>query len=316
MFYNSYTGQQLDYVLFSAYEGSAYITSSNTYDTNDSANINFNTDKLSSIAGVKPISGVNKQFNVNNAEKMATNRGSGWHITDMAYESVEQMLMAIEYCTLNMQSALEAGIVNITNSANYNCASITGSTSSLGNESGHAESTVNEVNGTTTTYSDAGRRAISYRGVENPWGNIWRMIGNCKIKGDGTQGGGRFEDQQRGAYRRYNISNTSSWISAFGKGGDNDYIFLPIECNNANSALPVGDSLWVTTNLNGTNMGMAGGAWSFGDSCGPFYYAFDRNSTDYSRAYSARLMFIPPEKNTIYNQNIASWVQIHGGDDK
>ena len=195
---------------------------------------------------------------------MATNRGEGWHITDMAFESAQQMLMAVEFGTLNIQSALEAGIVNIPNNPSYNCASITGSTASLNSYTGHANSTINEINGVRTTYDEAGRRAISYRGLENPWGNIWRMIGNARIIGNGQQQGGYFEDSQRGSYLHFTLPNTSSWISGFG-GTNPNYIFLPIECSNANSALPVGDYVWTTQNLNGNHVLVVGGAWSFGD---------------------------------------------------
>jgi len=36
-----------------------------------------------------------------NAEHLAVNRGAGWHITNLAFESAQQMLMSTEYGTLN-----------------------------------------------------------------------------------------------------------------------------------------------------------------------------------------------------------------------
>ena len=52
------------------------------------------------------------------------------------------MLGIIELGTFNWQNAIGAGITGITDNSSYNCASRTGSTSSLGNSTGRATSTV------------------------------------------------------------------------------------------------------------------------------------------------------------------------------
>lgn len=310
------SGEEVDYVLLSAYEGSAYLTNSGVYDTNDSDSVDFNTDKLSSVGGAKPISGVNKQLTVEKAEQLAKNRGTGWHITNLAAESALQMLFSVEYGSLNCQNSLELGLVNLPNNSSYNCASLTGSTSSLGNVTGHATATIHEVNGSYTSYNENGKRAITYRGMENPWGNIWRMIGGINVVGNNNNNGGMCYicsnynySTESTNYKNigFYLPATYDWISAFGNGNNElDWTFIPIECNNSNSALPVGDSIWTTANLNTTNMCMIGGAWSFNNYCGLFSYAFDKTINDYSRAYSARLMFVP-EKGTIYNNNIQAW---------
>ena len=306
LFYNE-NGEEIDYVLLSAYEGCAYHTSTSEYDLVDSSTFNSNTDQLSSIAGAKPISGVNKAFTIAAAEQMAQNRGTGWHITNFEFESALQMLELVEFGTLNGQSALEAGIVDIPQQSNYNCASITGSTANI--YTGYAAVTTNEINGTYTIYNTSGRRAIAYRGMENPWGNMWRMIGNLSIRGNQNNFGGRPCWQPYGSLTEaipLYLTNDNDWISGFGYDSYYDWTFLPIECSNANSALPVGDSVWITPNLNGTRMALVGGVWSYGDACGPFYYAFDSEATSYTRSYNARLMFIPT-KNAIYTANIAAY---------
>jgi len=184
-------GEVIDYVLLPAYQGSIYDNSAAAYDTTSSLTIDFMNDKLSSIAAAKPITGSSmNQLTVEKAEQLAKNRGTGWHITNMAVESANQMLSMVEFGQPNLQSALEAGIVNIAGTINTNCSSITGSTSGLGNTTGVADSTRNEINGTYTSYNNAGKRAISYRGVENPWGNLWHFIGGVNIYGSGNDGGG------------------------------------------------------------------------------------------------------------------------------
>ena len=317
------SGNELEYVLLSAYDGCAYKTASNQYDLNDSSDINFATDKLSSIAGAKPISGYKKTLNPAAAEQLANNRGIGWHIMNMAAESALQWLEVIEFGSMNGQDSLETGICDITDKDGYNCSSLTGSTASLGNATGAALSTVNEKNGVETTYFDVGKRAISYRGMENPWGNIWRMIGGTHIVGDGTQGGGvpyictNFNyvyDELGSNYESVGFSVPASfnYISAFGYGDSKyDWVFFPAECKNANSAVPVGDAIWITTNLRGMNSAMAGGRWDFGQTNGIFTYAFDR-PVDFSRCtYGARLMYIPI-KNAAYTANISKWSAMLG----
>lgn len=251
---------------------------------------------------------------------MSQNRGSGWHITNLAAESAAQMLEMVEFGTLNMQSSIELGLVNLPNDSRYNCAAITGSTASLGNSTGvAADGTVYEVNSRRTTYNVNGCRAITYRGVENPWGNIWHMIGGLNIVGINSETSGGipyictdFNYNQSAISNNYesigfSLPATSDWISGFGyENSKYDWVFLPIECNNGNSVLPVGDNLWVQAQLNTINRASIGGVWSFGENCGPFYYAFDKAPTEANRATSARLMFIP-EKNSIYNSNINKW---------
>jgi hypothetical protein len=308
-------GSVLDYVLLSAYEGCAYTDS---YDLNDSGNIDFSTAKLSSIAGAKPISGVNKQFTLANAEQMAQNRGSGWHVTNLAMESAQQMLQMVEYGSPNSQASLETGICYIPNNGNRNCASITGSTASLGNTTGAAAATTNEINGVYTEYSDPGKRAVSYRGFENPWGNIWRMIAGINVVGSAHQNGGIprictdynysiAADATNYESIGFQLPNTYDWVSGFGVPTSKyDWVYMPIECSGGNSAVPVGDNLWTTSNLNGVNMLCCGGLWYFELSDGMFYYCCDQYANTYARSYNARLMYIP-EKNTIYNNNIAAW---------
>lgn len=310
---------ELDYVLFSAYEGSAYLYESETYDITDGANINFDYDQLSSIAGVKPISGINKSFDITNAEQMAMNRGEGWHITNLAAVSANQMLAMVELGTPNSQEAVELGICSITNNINANCSSYTGSTAALGNSTGHAEETINEINGTVNTYTANGYRAVAYRGMENPWGNMWQMVGGVNVLGGSNNLGGMVY-----ICKNYNYSPTvntndyeslglclpfpNDWISAFGYNNpDYDWAFIPVECSGANSYVPVGDSLWTISNTSGVKMLTVGGQW-FGDrNNGLFYYAADQTGATAARSLNARLMFIPP-KNGIYYTNINKWI--------
>ena len=312
-------GEEVDYVLLSAYEGGLYDTSASNYIAVTPTDVDFSNDLLSSVSGTKPISGLSG-LTLANAEQMAQNRGAGWHIQNIVAESANQLLEIIEFGSLNGQASLGQGVCDITSSGNYNQAALTGSTSNLGNNSGRASSTILENNGTQITSTDEGKVSISYRGVENPWGNIWRLIGGTIIRGDGaSQGGTPFictnfnytPDTVSSNYEDigFNLPSNSGWVNAMGYGNNEyDWVYLPIEIgNNASSALPVGDSLYTVSNLSENKVIVYGGPHNHSDSNGAFYYGADRNVTDSARVnYGARLMFIPT-KNSTYTANITKW---------
>jgi len=141
-----HNNQELDYVLLPAYEGNIYDTSAFAYDLDNSAEIDINADKLSSIAGTKPFVASNKNLTFSNLKQLATNRGTGWQLTNIESESALQMLFMIEFASLNSQYNLGKGVVN----ANSYGEMVTGSTANLGNGSGRASSTT-FINQTKTT---------------------------------------------------------------------------------------------------------------------------------------------------------------------
>ena len=297
-------GEEYDYVLISAYEGSLI------------------SDRLASIAGEQPTTNIS----IIDAENYARARGNGWHIMNMAAVSAMQMLEIVEFGSMNGQAAIEQGVSNLTFTSGKNCSAITGSTAALGNATGHAEITISNNNGTLIENTEVGKRAISYRGMENPWGNVWQMIGGANIKGDGySQGGALYicndfnytplTISNNYEYVGFNLPSQYGWISAMGYGNQKyDWVFLPLECSNsANSLLPVGDNLWTVSNVSSNKIITVGGTYGFQESNGPFYYACDQTASNNSiHTYNARLMFIPT-KNAIYNNNIAKWTTIMGG---
>jgi len=295
------SGNTLEYILLPAYEASAYDISNTAFINSDSAEIDFDNDYLFSRASIRPITGNN--MNATNAEKLATNKGTGWHIIDMGALSINQMLFMVEYGTLNSQSAIGQGIDH--GGAVIN----TGETSGLGNNSG--ESAQYQVN------------AVSYRGCENIWGNIWKIIGGFNIQGDNTNKIGipyiatsfNYNPATLEGYDNlgFNISKQSSWISAMGYGNsDYDWVYLPIECSGGNSAVPVGDNLWTITNYNQISVVAIGGSYTGNSNNGIFYYAGDHEYTYNSNTYGTAIMFVPT-KNTIYNNNYNAWLTKMGG---
>ena len=52
-----------------------------------------------------------------------------------------------------------------------------------------ASETIYDVAGSETPFNTNGKLAISYRGMENPWGNIWKHTNGINLFGDGTEKG-------------------------------------------------------------------------------------------------------------------------------
>lgn len=300
-------GNEVDYILLSAYEGSMYDASEAAY-VNDSVDESIayaEGDLLCSVAGKKPISGLRSGMGTKaNFENMALNRGSGWHLETIKATSANQLLMIVELGTMNTQTGIANGVVSISDNSAYNCSSLTGSTADLGNGTGSATETINEIGGAETTYNTAGKVSVSYRGVENPWGNIWKHIQGVNIWGDGTMCGGQpyiannftfNESKHDDNYEPvgFTLSNASGYINAMGYGGEDfDWLLMPSEIGGT-SALPVGDYTYVTANLNGYRIALLGGSWIVGAYAGGFYwYCYGGVSFRY-RTFGGRLLYVP-----------------------
>lgn len=300
-------GNEVDYILLSAYEGSMYDASAAAY-VNDSVDESIayaEGDLLCSVAGKKPISGLRSGMGTKaNFENMALNRGSGWHLETIKATSANQLLMIVELGTMNTQTGIANGVVSITDNSAYNCSSLTGSTADLGNGTGSATETINEIGGAETTYNTAGKVSVSYRGVENPWGNIWKHIQGVNIWGDGTMGGGQpyiannftfNESKNSDNYEPvgFTLANASGYINAMGYGGEDfDWLLMPSEIGGT-SALPVGDYTYVTANLNGYRIARLGGSWTYGAYAGGFCWFCVSGVGNRHRTIGGRLLYVP-----------------------
>ena len=303
-------GNEVGYILYSADEGSMFDVSANEY-VNDGTNTDTAIevgDLLCSVANVKPISGLKKPLNKVNLETMAQNRGSGWHLETIKATSANQLLMMIELGIMSTQEGIGQGVVSITGNTAYNCSSLTGSTADLGNGTGQAISTVNEIGGTQTAYTESGKVSITYRGIENPWGNISKHINGINIWGDGSMCGGQpyiaddfnfSESKKTDNYEPvgFTLPNANGYIKAMGYGSEKyDWLLVPSEVGGT-SALPVGDFVYTTPNLNGYRITQLGGGWRSGDSAGVFYQIANGTVGDRSRSAGGRLIYVPTAKS-------------------
>lgn len=303
-------GNEVGYILYSADEGSMYDVSAEEY-VNDGTNTDTaieTGDLLCSVSGKKPISGLKKALTKTNLELMANNRGSGWHLETIEAVSANQLLMMIELGMMNSQTGIGLGVVNIPNDLSYNCSSLTGSTAPIGNGTGQAKETVNEIGGTETACTESGKVSITYRGVENPWGNIWKHIQGINIWGDGTMLGGQpyvaddfnfSESKKTDNYKPvgFTLPNESGYISALGYGGENyDWLLMPSEIGKTN-ALPVGDYFQASPNLNGYRIARLGGYWCNASQAGVFNWRCADNASYRGAVTGGRLLYVPTAKS-------------------
>lgn len=321
-FYDA-SGNEIDYFLTSAYEGSIYDASASAYLLNDEQVMNTGEDKFSSIAGARPASGYSQNLTRPNIEAMAQNRGTNWHGDLIKQVSAEQMLMIIEMGMMNLQTAIAQGVVSLPwttgSDTTSSYAAATGSTASLGNGTGRAEKTTTYEGGVAKEYTVDGKTSVCWRGKENFWGNIWKFVYGINIWGNGKMGGGQpyicsdfsfAESKNSGNYEPagFTVTNANGYISAMGYSTACDWLFIASECL-GNSSLPVGDYTYITVNLNGYRITLLGGHWNGGGHAGGFYWYLYNGVGYRNRHIGGRLVYIPTRDSATYIAAIEAWKQ-------
>jgi len=291
-------GTERDAYYIGAFEACLYDVSASAYIADDAQVVDFSNDKLSSIADVRPISGLTQNLTRPNVELLAQHRGSDWHGMYTQIAMAEFLLMFVEGAG-NLQNIFGLGVTSQPDNSSYNCAAYTGST--IGNASMQATST-KDYQGNAQTAN--GRRAFSYRGCENEYGNIWKFVYGMNIWGNGTMDGGEpyvclnpanfAESQNSGNYVGvgFTVANANGYINAFAYGDEEfDWMLMPNEVGSgADSNLPIGDYLYLTANLNGYRIAQLGARWSNGVYAG-LCWRLDYGVGGRARSFSARLVF-------------------------
>ena len=299
-------GNEVDYILMSAYEGCIYDTSANAYLKNDEQVMDASKDKFSSIAGARPASGVSQNLTRPNIEQMAKNRGEGWHSFGIKTASMEQLLMIVEMGMMNLQTAIGQGVVNIPwttgSDTTSSYAGATGSTASLGNGTGRATETTTYEGGVATKNTADGKTSICYRGVENFWGNIWKFAYGinfyCEVGkpflGYVCKDFNYAESKRTDNYENigFALPSENGYVSAMGYSTNYDWLFLPSEVK-GNSSLPVGDYYYQNNTWDGYRIARLGGSWADGSSAGGFYWGLSYGVGDRDRHIGGRLVYVP-----------------------
>lgn len=282
------TRQNLIYskVYMSAYEGTIYDDSSGSY-VGDGVVFDYTNDILASVSGLQPISGNSDSLTISQARQLASNRGTGWTQQDILTLSAVQLLYLVEFADFKSQDVLSYGILNL-DSGSGNHSQNTGHTSTLGNQSGEVilSSLENGATGASETYP------MSYRGIENFYGNMWKFIDGILIVDDGIyieDDMDNFSDSHTDyKFIPFDVNLDDGYISDFESQEDSDELFYPSK-STGGSTTYVGD-YYYAHDAGETNILLSGGAW-FGSALGGAFAARARSVASASyRDFAPRLV--------------------------
>jgi hypothetical protein len=278
-------GKEKNFIYKSAFEGSTYDTSASAYKLNDAQDV----DVLASIAGAKPTSGLTQSGATRNGFRtIAAKRGSGWSQETVQAATATEILFLVEYASFDMQSNIGIGVTNKTDDGSTSMTEITGATTTLGNKTGKVVDTDGWI-------------VVSYRGEENPFGNIWKWIDGINIYnyGEGSvyiADHGFVDNTKDSPYQDagITIAGTNGYVSAFAYNEDFDWLFIASETV-GNSSLPVGDYFYQNKATSSYTVARLGGGWGSGSDAGGFYWHVDAASSKRGRSFGGRLLYVPDE---------------------
>ena len=278
-------GVEVNYRYFSAYDACLYDVSASQYISglnldNATSLIDINADILSSVAGVYPIVGLTRA----ECRTLAARRGAGWRQADFWLVSAIQMLYLLEFRNFNSQQFLGAGNTSgsyLASSSNQTDSphTIAGASNLLGNNS-------------TNIYSGAGVSAkpgtsfMSYRGIENFFGNCWNWVDGFNINSSVAY--------VNNTTSQFSDDTATNYINIGTIANATGYPNSILNINNAILPATVGgssstyftDYLWIAT---GWRVASFGGNAAYGASAGAFYWVCDNDSSDRDRRLGARL---------------------------
>jgi hypothetical protein len=132
------------------------------------------TFKLKSATGLQPVTGGvsytdlpnSGRFTIDDAETYANNIGSGYGCMNIWTLSALRLLFTIEYASLDSQTVLGRGIVDLDSGTGF-----------AGKNTGvdSADTSIG-INGTGAGTGIDGETPVVYRGIENLWGNAWKFV--------------------------------------------------------------------------------------------------------------------------------------------
>jgi hypothetical protein len=248
----------------------------------------------------------------------ARKRGSGWEMYTYNAHKILFWLFAVEYATLDSQKPFNAqkdangfaqgglgpGPTQMTDWTNFNkinplipC----GYTNEFGNGSGEKAYVVKNASGGTHATLMANR----YRGIENPFGHIWKYTDGANIQvttGDAglsilwtTDDPSNFSDTSYTGYdKKGNICRTNGYAKKMLLGEDGDIVATEV---GGSSSTYWCDYYYTNTSANRMQVVRVGGRADDGSGAGLAYVRTDGAPSDAYRCIGSRLCFFPKYKS-------------------
>lgn len=248
----------------------------------------------------------------------ARKRGSGWEMYTYGAHKTLFWLFAVEYATLNSQKPFNAqkdangfsqgglgeGASQMTDWINFNNANPLipcGYTNEFGNGSGEKAYVVTNASGGTHATLMANR----YRGIENPFGHIWKYTDGANIQvttGDAglsilwtTDDPSNFSDTSYTGYnKKGNICRTNGYAKKMLLGEDGDIVATEI---GGSSSTYWCDYYYTYTSANRIQVLLIGGSADIGQNSGLAYINTHDASSAAAKYFGSRLCFFPKYKS-------------------
>lgn len=249
----------------------------------------------------------------------ARKRGSGWEMYTYNAHKILFWLFAVEYATLDSQKPFNAqkdangfaqgglgpGPTQMTDWTNFNkinplipC----GYTNEFGNGSGEKAYVVKNASGGTHATLMANR----YRGIENPFGHIWKYTDGANIQvttGDAglsilwtTDDPSNFSDTSYTGYdKKGNICRTNGYAKKMLLGEDGDIVATEV---GGSSSTYWCDYYYTNTSANRMQVVLVGGNADGGSIAGLANVRTDNAPSDAGRDVGSRLCFFPEYRKT------------------
>jgi hypothetical protein len=249
----------------------------------------------------------------------ARKRGSGWEMYTYNAHKILFWLFAVEYATLDSQKPFNAqkdangfaqgglgpGPTQMTDWTNFNNANPLipcGYTNEFGNGSGEKAYVVKNASGGTHATLMANR----YRGIENPFGHIWKYTDGANIQvttGDSglsilwtTDDPSNFSDTSYTGYdKKGNICRTNGYAKKMLLGEDGDIVATEI---GGSSSTYWCDYYYTYTSANRMQVVLVGGSAGNGSYAGLAYVFTAGAPSNADRNFGSRLCFFPEFRKT------------------
>lgn len=249
----------------------------------------------------------------------ARKRGSGWEMYTYNAHKILFWSFAVEYATLDSQKPFNAqkdangfaqgglgpGPTQMTDWANFNNANPLipcGYTNEFGNGSGEKAYVVKNASGGTHATLMANR----YRGIENPFGHIWKYTDGANIQvttGDAglsilwtTDDPSNFSDTSYTGYdKKGNICRTNGYAKKMLLGEDGDIVLTEV---GGSSSTYWCDYYYAYTQANRLQVVLVGGYADAGSTAGLADVRTSYAPSTASRHFGSRLCFFPEFRKT------------------
>lgn len=249
----------------------------------------------------------------------ARKRGSGWEMYTYNAHKTLFWLFAVEYATLDSQKPFNAqkdangfaqgglgpGPTQMTDWTNFNNANPLipcGYTNEFGNGSGEKAYVVKNASGGTHATLMANR----YRGIENPFGHIWKYTDGANIQvttGDSglsilftTDDPSNFSDTSYTGYdKKGNICRTNGYAKKMLLGEDGDIVATEV---GGSSSTYWCDYYYTYTSATRIQVLLIGGSADIGQNSGLAYINTHDASSAAAKYFGSRLCFFPEYRKT------------------